>query len=151
MPATPEEAAPRRLPPAPLAPGAPPRAPSSPGQPASSVTQRWRIVASRPVNVLLASLLVLNLFDAVLTLLWVTLELTTEENPFMEVALNRSPVLFMLVKMLLVSLAAVLINRGRHRRDVLWASWLIVAFYYFVAVNHAWFYGDVLLPAMLGI
>jgi len=112
-------------------------------------THRWRIVSGRPVNVLLASLLVLNLFDAVLTLFWITLELTTEENPFMEVLLDRSPVLFMSVKLLLVSLATVLINRGRHRRDVLWATWLLVAFYYFVAANHAWFYGDVVVPALL--
>ncbi|MBM4320260.1 MAG: hypothetical protein FJ125_09920 [Deltaproteobacteria bacterium] len=96
---------------------------------------------------LLAALLLLNLFDAVLTLFWVTTGLTTEENPLMAIALAYHPIAFVSAKLSLVGLAVFLLHRFRRRQSVRLASWLLAGLYYWIALAHAWFYGAVVIPA----
>ncbi len=111
--------------------------------------ERARPSAERPMVSVLAFLLVLNLMDAIATLLWVTLGLTTEENPLMEVALDAHPILFMGIKLGLVALAVVLLFRYRHLTLARWAAGVLSAVYYVIVLFHAWFYGAVLLPFFL--
>lgn len=51
---------------------------------------------------LAALVLVLNAFDAVFTLAWVHAGMATEANPFMAALLSVSPLLFVVVKTILV-------------------------------------------------
>jgi hypothetical protein len=62
------------------------------------------------------AVLLLNLLDAALTLVWTTAGVATEANPLLEHQLAASPVRFMVVKLALVSLALLLLWRLRWRR-----------------------------------
>ena len=62
------------------------------------------------------AILVLNLLDAIFTLVLVTAGLAVEANPLMETALARSPMAFMLAKLSLVSLGILFLYRMRHHR-----------------------------------
>jgi hypothetical protein len=57
-----------------------------------------------------------NLIDAVFTILYTDLGLAREANPLLEPALADSPLLFMLIKLSLVSMGVALLWRLRHRR-----------------------------------
>jgi len=100
-----------------------------------------RIDARQPLSVLLAALLLLNLFDGLMTLLWVSLELTEEANPLMAVALELHPAVFMAAKLALIGGGVALLERRAGRRDVALATGSMVALYYWVALHHAWFWG----------
>jgi len=69
-----------------------------------------------PLFPLAAALLILNLLDAVLTLLWIDAGVAVEGNPLMDQALSGGPVGFMVIKLALVSLGVGLLWRLRHRR-----------------------------------
>ena len=63
-----------------------------------------------------AIVVILNLFDAIFTLLYVRLGHATESNPLMDQMLAASPVLFMVAKLALVSLGVLLLWRLRDHR-----------------------------------
>ncbi len=63
-----------------------------------------------------ASVLVLNLLDAIFTIVYTSSGVAVESNPLMSRALVESPVLFMIAKLGLVSLGVLLLWRLRHRR-----------------------------------
>ena len=65
---------------------------------------------------LVACILVSNLIDAAFTIVWTTAGLATEANPLMVDVLARSPILFMLAKLALVSGGIFLLFRLRRRR-----------------------------------
>lgn len=89
---------------------------------------------------IVAAVLVLNLLDAILTIIVVTSARATEANPLMAEVLDRHPVLFALVKMSLVSLGSVIL--WRHRKHAVAVLAIFVAFlaYYGVLLYHlsAW-------------
>lgn len=62
-----------------------------------------------------ASIVVLNLLDAMFTLAYTQVGLAREANPLLEPVLADSPVGFVLVKLGLVSLGVALLWRLRHR------------------------------------
>lgn len=68
-----------------------------------------------PMSVAAAAVIVLNLADAVFTLLYVHAGLAREANPFMESALGGGSLTFMIVKLALVSLCVLLLVRLRAR------------------------------------
>jgi Domain of unknown function (DUF5658) len=70
----------------------------------------------RIVEVAAAAVIVLNLLDAMFTLLWVRAGVATEANPFMDRAMAHGAVGFMTIKLALVSLCVGLLWRLRHRR-----------------------------------
>lgn len=61
----------------------------------------------------------LNLADALFTLVYVEAGVATEANPLMHTALRESPVAFMAVKLALVSLGVWLLWRWRTRRSAI--------------------------------
>lgn len=72
--------------------------------------------AGRAVRWAACLVVVLNMLDAVWTLLFVNLGVAAEANPLMDQALSHGPVWFMLAKLGLVSLSVLLLWRLRDRR-----------------------------------
>ena len=68
------------------------------------------------VSLAAAALVVMNLIDGLMTLVWVQSGVATEGNPFMDQAMAHGPVGFMATKLALVSLVVGLLWRLRHRR-----------------------------------
>jgi hypothetical protein len=66
--------------------------------------------------VVAGAVVVLNLLDAIFTILYTHVGMATESNPLMLQVLRASPVVFMLAKLGLVSLGVLLLWRLRHRR-----------------------------------
>jgi hypothetical protein len=85
---------------------------------------------------LIASILVMNLLDAVFTLVWIGTGRATEANPLMAVIVRTHPVLFVVVKTTLVSLGLLLL--WRLRRSPLAIVGIFVAFivYYMLITIH---------------
>jgi hypothetical protein len=75
-----------------------------------------QVTARLPLSVVAAAVLVLNLADALFTLIYVELGLAVEGNPLMSQPLGDGPLRFMLVKLALVSLGVLLLFRLRQRR-----------------------------------
>jgi hypothetical protein len=63
-----------------------------------------------------AAVVILNLLDAIFTLIYTRTGLAIESNPLMDRVLGTSPVLFMVAKLCLVSLGVLLLWRLRERR-----------------------------------
>jgi len=62
-----------------------------------------------------SAVVILNLLDAVFTMMYTHAGYATEANPLMAVALASTPVVFVLAKLSLVSLGVLLLWRVRHR------------------------------------
>ncbi len=73
-------------------------------------------ITRRVVEIAAAALIVLNLLDAVFTLIWIKSGVAIEGNPFMDRALAHGAIGFMVIKLSLVSLGVLLLWRLRHRR-----------------------------------
>lgn len=82
------------------------------------------------------AILVLNVFDALATLMWVYSGQATEANPMMEYLVHEVPVLFVLVKFTLVFLGSWLL--WIRRKNALAVVSIFVAFlaYYGVVLYH---------------
>ena len=62
-----------------------------------------------------SAVVILNLLDAVFTMIYTNAGYAAEANPLMSVALASTPVVFVLAKLSLVSLGVLLLWRVRHR------------------------------------
>ena len=80
--------------------------------------------------------LVLNVADAVLTLLWVTSGQATEANPIMAVLIERNPIMFVVVKFTLVFLGSTLLWRYRKRPLSVICIFIAFIVYYSVLLYH---------------
>ena len=81
-------------------------------------------------------LLVLNLFDGILTVLWIQLSYAREWNVFMRGLAHSDLVLFMLVKLAVVSLGTLFLWRNRHHPLAIVAIFLAFSAYYLVLLYH---------------
>ena len=63
-----------------------------------------------------AVIVILNLIDAIFTIIYTRTGLAVESNPLMDKVLVSSPVLFMAAKLTLVSLGVLVLWRLRHHR-----------------------------------
>jgi len=92
-----------------------------------------------PAGPRLAALLLLNLADALFTLVFLQLHLAEEANPLMRAAYEGSPVLFLAVKLLLVHAGALLL--WVHRAFAVARTALVVAIclYAVIAAYHCGF------------
>ncbi|MBL4683951.1 MAG: hypothetical protein JKY37_05135 [Nannocystaceae bacterium] len=88
------------------------------------------------LRAIVTAVLVLNLFDAVLTVLWVQLGIATEANLLLAGVLERSAVLFMVVKLSLVSLGMGLLWRQRARPLAVFGIALVFCAYATLLVYH---------------
>lgn len=82
------------------------------------------------------TMLVLNVIDGVLTLIWVSTGRATEANPLLAVLAHEYPVLFVLVKFSLVGLGSVLLWRYKKHPGSVVAIFIGFLAYYFVLLYH---------------
>lgn len=87
------------------------------------------------------ALLLLNLFDAVFTLLWIYSGLAREANPLLAEIVIRHPVAFALGKLALVGMGSILLWRFRHRPLAVIAIFVGFLAYYLVLLWHIRFLG----------
>ena len=92
--------------------------------------------------------LVLNLLDAVFTLLWVWAGLAKEANPLMRDLVHHYPVTFAVTKLALVGLASLLLWRLRRRPLAVVAIFLAFLVYYALLLAHVGFL-SLLIGALL--
>jgi len=83
-----------------------------------------------------AIVVVLNLLDAVLTIIETGTGMAVESNPLMDVALAARPVLFMIAKLGLVSFGVLLLWRLRHHRAARFGLVVTMAAYTLLLVHH---------------
>jgi len=76
-------------------------------------------MSTRRLTWFAGAIVILNLLDAVFTLLYTNTGLATEGNPMMQGPLAASPVLFMMAKLSLVSLCVFLLWRLGQRRSAM--------------------------------
>ena len=101
----------------------------------------------RPYISLLAILVVvLNIIDAVMTILYVRAGLASEANPLMAAALNHSALAFLVLKLSLVVLCVSFLWRLRHQRFAVWGLAFTSAAYSALLVYHL-----TALPSLLAI
>ena len=84
----------------------------------------------------IAAILVLNLFDACLTLLWWTTGAAIEANPLMDSLLRLGPMPFVLGKIALVSGGAYLLWNARHQPLAVVAVFGVFLAYYYILLYH---------------
>ncbi len=94
------------------------------------------------------AVLVLNLVDAVLTLIWIQTGLATEANPVMAALVHNSPIAFILAKVALVSLGSGLLWRLRTRPLAVIGIFAVFLAYYFLILYHL-DYANMLVRALL--
>jgi hypothetical protein len=90
----------------------------------------------RWLNGIVKAVLVLNLLDALFTLLWVSAGLATEANVLLETLAHGHPVLFVTVKLGLVSLGSILLWWRRDRPLAVVSLFGAFMVYYLVLLYH---------------
>ena len=115
----------------------------SPSQTLESAVATWQGMdgqaepeSARWLRGIVKAVLILNLFDAVLTLCWVQAGVATEANVLLQDILEQSTVLFMVVKMSLVSLGVGLLWRQRQRPLAVFGIALVFCTYATLLVYH---------------
>ncbi len=82
------------------------------------------------------AVVVLNVFDAAMTIGWITSGLAEEANPLLADLAHTQPVLFTLVKTVLVGLGCVLLWRLRRRPSAVIGIFIGFMAYYLLALYH---------------
>lgn len=85
---------------------------------------------------IVAVILVLNLFDAVATLVWLEMGMAVEANPVMEYFLRYGPVLFVTIKLGLVSGGTLFLWHQRERPLAVVAIFIAFLAYYLLMLYH---------------
>ena len=87
------------------------------------------------------AVLILNLIDALFTLLWISGGLAREANPFLDQLVIENPVTFAIAKLALVGMGSLLLWRFRHRGSAVIAIFVAFLAYYLVLLWHIRFLG----------
>lgn len=82
------------------------------------------------------AVIVLNLVDAIFTILYTRFGVATEANPLMDQVLSSGPLVFMITKLSLVSLGVYLLWRLRHRRSAVAGLVAVGSAYVWLLVHH---------------
>jgi hypothetical protein len=85
---------------------------------------------------LLSALIVMNVLDGFFTLVWVSTNQATEANPLMELTLDIHPVLFIVVKITLVYLGAIILMRYWEKAFAVLSLAVALCFYSLVLSYH---------------
>ena len=93
-------------------------------------------IAHNQVRRLLTLLIALNIFDAIMTLIWTHYSIAEEANPLMMYLLEIHPALFLFIKITLVLLGVGLLWRIRQFKPVLYTAYFLNAAYIFLAFIH---------------
>jgi hypothetical protein len=98
---------------------------------------------------IIVAILIFNLFDAVFTLIWVWCCRAQEANPLLRPLLVEHPVLFVVVKLGLVSFSSFLLWRFRHYPLTVVAIFMIFIVYYALLLYHLGYFGKILSVLLL--
>jgi hypothetical protein len=90
-------------------------------------------------ELVLKTLVVLNIYDAISTLLWIELNLARELNPFMALLIEINPILFVLIKTILVNTGVWLIWLNRESSLSKLATAPVFLLYFLVCIKHTIF------------
>ena len=82
------------------------------------------------------AILILNVVDAVFTIIWISAGLATEANPIMADVAHSDPALFVSAKFMLVALGSFLLWRQRKRAGAVIGIFIVFLAYYFVVLYH---------------
>jgi len=85
---------------------------------------------------IVAGIVVLNVLDGILTLLWVYTGRAIETNPLLSELVNAHPLAFMLAKLALVTLGLVLLWRLRQHPVAVITIFLAFLVYYLLLLYH---------------
>jgi hypothetical protein len=85
---------------------------------------------------IIITVIILNLIDAVFTLFWVNAGLAEEANILLRHLVNDYPVVFVAVKLALVSLGTLLLWRHRNRKFAVIGIFMVFIIYYYVLLYH---------------
>ena len=96
----------------------------------------WELFKPRSIRWVIIALIMLNAIDGILTINWVGSGIATEANPLMNLLITTNPLLFMTIKLLLVSLGAYLLWCYRNRTLAVVSLYFCVLVYSLVMVQH---------------
>lgn len=119
------------------APSAPPDELALPPRIGTAQHYRW-------LHGIVCVVLVLNLVDAIFTLLWVGAGLAREANPLLTHLVREYPLGFAMAKLGLVGLGSLLLWRLRHRPLAVVSIFCSFVVYYLVLLHHLSFLGVIL-------
>lgn len=88
-------------------------------------------------------LLVLNLLDAVFTIIWVSTGLAGEANPLLNDLIRIHPLLFVLVKLMLVSFGSLLLWHYRFKPLAVIAITIAFIIYYCILLYHISYFSHI--------
>jgi hypothetical protein len=94
--------------------------------------------------------LVLNLIDAVLTLLWVRAGLAVEANTLMDELVNEHALVFVLVKLSLVGMGSWLLWNRRESPLAVVAIFAVFLTYYAILVHHVQYASGLVRSLLVG-
>jgi Domain of unknown function (DUF5658) len=93
---------------------------------------------------IVGAVLMLNLLDAGLTVLWVHADLADEANPLIRLLVEEHPAVFVIAKMALVGLGTALLWMRRHRPAAVVGIFAVFLVYYALLLYHLGFIGHLL-------
>ena len=82
------------------------------------------------------AIIVLNVLDAIFTLIWVQAGLAKEANVLLQDLVSNHTVLFMVVKLALVSLGSMLLWRNRKHPFAVVGLFFVFMTYYYILLYH---------------
>jgi hypothetical protein len=82
------------------------------------------------------AIIVLNVLDAIFTMIWVQAGLANEANVLLEDLVSNHTVLFMVVKLVLVSLGSILLWRYRMQPLAVVGLFFVFLAYYYILLYH---------------
>ena len=82
------------------------------------------------------AIIVLNVLDAIFTLVWVQAGLAKEANVFLQDLVSNNTILFMVVKLVLVSLGSFLLWRYRKHPFAVVGLFFVFMVYYYLLLYH---------------
>lgn len=88
-------------------------------------------------------LLLLNLLDAVFTILWVSTGLAREANLLLNELIRIHPLLFAFIKLMLVSLGSLLLWRYRYKPLAVIAITIAFIIYYCILLYHISYFSHI--------
>ncbi len=101
---------------------------------------------SATIFTMVKTILVLNLIDAVLTMYWVRNGLAHEMNPLLAESVHNFPILFVMVKLSLVSLGVYVLWNNRSNRLALAAIFVALVAYFGLFLYHISYISYTLSP-----
>lgn len=90
---------------------------------------RWLLIT-------IAGILLFNVIDGILSIVWILSGKAIETNPFLETLINQHPLLFMVTKLTLVVLGVILLWRLKHHPLAIVSIFIVFLLYYYVLLIH---------------